>query len=146
MRHILGSYKNGDYNVLLLSDGTKIRTSKNTDPKPDKPESIDLKITNRCDMGCPMCHEDSWDKGAHGDIMNLKFVDTLLQGTELAIGGGNPLCHPDLEKFLEKCKERNIICNITVNQKTFCPRIFPAGQIQKHWTGSRCRGFGYCYR
>ncbi len=65
------------------------------------------------------CHEDSTTEGKHGDIMNMKFIDTLRPWTELAIGGGNPLSHPQLEDFLQKCKSRNIICNLTVNQKHF---------------------------
>ena len=38
---------------------------------------------------------------------------------ELAIGGGNPLSHPDLDKFLIKCRERKHIPNMTVNQTHF---------------------------
>ena len=65
------------------------------------------------------CHENSLPDGKHGDIMNAKFIETLLPYTELAIGGGNPLEHPDLIPFLEKCKKLNLICNMTVNQKHF---------------------------
>jgi MoaA/NifB/PqqE/SkfB family radical SAM enzyme len=65
------------------------------------------------------CHEDSSVDGVHGDIMNHKFVETLMPYTELAIGGGNPLSHPDLIPFLEKCKKLKIICNLTVNQSHF---------------------------
>ena len=65
------------------------------------------------------CHENSVPNGEHGDIMNAKFIETLLPYTELAIGGGNPLEHPDLIPFLEKCKELNLICNMTVNQQHF---------------------------
>jgi hypothetical protein len=39
--------------------------------------------------------------------------------TELAIGGGNPLEHPDLYEFLVKCKERKFIPSMTINQKHF---------------------------
>jgi hypothetical protein len=35
---------------------------------------------------------------------------------ELAIGGGNPLSHPDLEGYLGELQIRGIIANITVNQ------------------------------
>ena len=80
---------------------------------------MDVKITNKCDKGCIFCHENSKPNGEHGDIMNAKFIDTLLPYTELAIGGGNPLEHPDLEAFLEKCKSLKLIPNMTVNQKHF---------------------------
>lgn len=116
---ILGTYKNGNYNVVIFNDGTKIRHNKLDNLTPHKPENIDIKICNKCDMGCPMCHENSTPDGECGDIMNLPFIDTLLPYSELAIGGGNPLEHPELVNFLYKLRERNIIPNITVNQTHF---------------------------
>jgi hypothetical protein len=120
---VLGKYKNGNYFVTLLDDGTKIRYNDSDSFNPDKPESMDLKITNKCNMGCNFCHEDSSPNGKHGDILNLPFIDTLLPYTEIAIGGGNPLTHPDLVPFLEKLKERKLIANITFNQYHFMDNI-----------------------
>jgi hypothetical protein len=80
---------------------------------------MDIKITNKCDMGCAFCHENSTVDGLHGDIMNLKFIETLLPYTELALGGGNPLTHPDLVPFLEKCKSLKLIPSMTINQVHF---------------------------
>lgn len=116
---LLGVYKNGNYNVAIFNNGTKIRETKEDKFNADFPECMDVKITNYCDMGCPYCHEASSKEGKHGDILNLKFIDTLKPYTELAIGGGNPLSHPDLEEFLEVLKERKIIANMTINQKHF---------------------------
>lgn len=65
------------------------------------------------------CHEASTPNGKHGDIMNAKFIETLLPYTELAIGGGNPLEHPDLEMFLRKCKSLKLIPSMTVHQDDF---------------------------
>ena len=65
------------------------------------------------------CHENSTQDGLHGDIMNLKFIETLLPYTELALGGGNPLTHPDLVPFLEKCKALKLIPSMTINQIHF---------------------------
>lgn len=62
------------------------------------------------------CHENSTKDGLHGDIMNLEFIDRLHPFTELAIGGGNPLEHPDLTSFLEKCKKLKLIPSMTINQ------------------------------
>lgn len=117
-------YKNGNYNVHIdLDNGTKIRENNLDFFKPDYPESMDIKITNMCDMGCAFCHENSTEDGAHGDIMNLKFIDSLHPYTELAIGGGNPLAHPDLLPFLKKCKELKLIPSMTVNQIHFHQNI-----------------------
>lgn len=117
------SYINGNYRVFInLEDGTKIRST--LDPKatkfiPSTIESFDCKITNSCDMGCPMCHENSVPNGKHGDLFAPSFLDTLHPYTEIAIGGGNPLEHPDLYKFLQLCKERKFIPSMTVNQIHF---------------------------
>ena len=65
------------------------------------------------------CHEGSTINGKHGDILSPSFLDNLHPYTELAIGGGNVLEHPDIDEFLKRCKDRKFICNITVNQKHF---------------------------
>lgn len=116
----LVKYKNGNYDVILdLDTGTKIRKNDLDFFEPEYPESLDYKCTASCDMACAFCHEDSKPDGKHGDIMNDKFIETLHPYTELAIGGGNPLEHPDLIPFLEKCKTLKLIPSMTVNQKHF---------------------------
>jgi hypothetical protein len=70
-----------------------------------------------------MCHENSTPDGKHGDILNLPFIDTMFPYSEVAIGGGNPLTHPDLIEFLEHLKERKIIASMTVNQMHFMQNI-----------------------
>lgn len=115
----IGSYKNGNYTVTIFDDGTKIRFNKEDTLIPDTVESMDIKITNYCDKGCLMCHERSSIDGIHGDILSNSFIDRLHPYTELAIGGGNPLSHPDLIPFLEKCKTLNLIPSMTVNQTHF---------------------------
>lgn len=121
--NILGRYQNGNYTVTILKDGTKIRYNTLDFFAPEKPESMDVKITNCCDMGCPMCHEDSKPNGKHGDILNVPFFDTLNPYTEIAIGGGNPLSHPDLVPFLEQLKSKKLIPSMTVNQVHFMKNL-----------------------
>lgn len=70
-----------------------------------------------------MCHENSTPDGKHGDILNLPFIETMFPYSEVAIGGGNPLTHPDLIEFLEGLKERKIIASMTVNQLHFMHNI-----------------------
>lgn len=112
--------KNGNYMMFIdLDTGTKIRKNNLDCFIPEKPESMDIKITNKCDVGCAFCHENSTPDGLHGDILNLKFIETLLPYTELALGGGNPLTHPDLVPFLEKCKALKLIPSMTINQIHF---------------------------
>lgn len=112
-------YQNGNYTVSLdLSTGTKIRENYLTFFEASFPENLDLKITDYCDAGCKFCHEGSTKKGKHANL-NHQFLDTLPKYTELAIGGGNPLDHPELASFLSRMKEQKLVCNLTVNQIHF---------------------------
>lgn len=112
-------YQNGNYTVTIFDDGTKIRENDLDFFDADFPESMDCKITNRCPMGCPMCHEKSTPDGKHGDIMNAEFINRLRKGTEMAIGGGAVTSHPDLIPFLKKLKEIGVLPSITVHQKEY---------------------------
>lgn len=117
-------YHNGNYDVLLnTEDGTKIRKNDLESLIPEFPESFDFKICNKCNMNCPMCHENSTSDGTCGDLRNAKFIDTIHPYTEIAIGGGNPLEHPDLYWFLLRCQELRLIPSMTVHQKHFMENL-----------------------
>lgn len=116
---LLGRYKNGNFVTTILSDGTKIRETKDDEFIPSFAENMDVKICNYCDMGCKFCHEGSTINGKFGNILNEKFIDTLHPYQEIAIGGGDATSHPDLIPFLKKLKEQKVIANMTVNQIHF---------------------------
>lgn len=118
MNRLLGVYKNGNYTVKLLVDGTKIRETEDDEFIPAFAENCDVKITDKCDGGCPFCYEGCTPNGRHGNILNQKFLDTLHPYTEMAING-NDLTHPDLIPFLEKLREKKVVANMTVNQIHF---------------------------
>lgn len=112
----IAKYQNGNTTVIIMDDGTKIREYENT-PEIIHPESIDVKISSYCDMGCAYCHESSSINGTHADLNKLlEIISELPAGVELAIGGGNPISHPNLIEFLQNLKNRGIIANITINQ------------------------------
>ena len=114
------NYKNGNYNVSInLDNGTKIRSNNLDFFEADTIESMDIKITNNCDMGCEFCHEMSTRDGKHADLFTPSFLDNLHPYTELAIGGGNPLSHPHLLRFLLKCQAKKWIPSMTVHQHHF---------------------------
>ena len=115
---IIGAYTNGNYKVLIGSEGTKIRYNDADHFAPEFPESIDCKISNRCDKGCEFCHECS---SSNGELANLNhpLFDSIHGGVELAVGGGNVLEHPDLVPFLERMRDKNVICNITLHLDHF---------------------------
>lgn len=113
---LLAKYKNGNYDVKIYSDGTRISKTDDDVFHAEFPDNIDLKITNKCDIGCPMCHESSDINGVHGSLSS-EFLNKLHAGTELAIGGGDAFSHPELYSFLQKMKAQGVICNITLNER-----------------------------
>lgn len=119
MQKAIGCYANGNAIAMICEDGTKVRWTPNNEPPALAfPESIDVKITNVCDLMCPNCHEMSSPYGAHANLSH-PLLESLPAYTELAIGGGDPLKHPVLQPFLRRMKEKNVICNLTVHWKSF---------------------------
>lgn len=117
------SYENGNTEVFLNTvDGTKLRYTDGDGFDETFPESMDIKITNSCDMGCPWCHENSVPNGRHGDITQ-HFIDTLHPYQEIAVGGGNVLEHPQLEEFLTHLKRISCIPSVTLNQRHFLDNV-----------------------
>ena len=117
MKKLLSKYRNGNYNVAIFDDGTKIRYNNLDCLIPEFPESMDMKISNYCPFNCPMCHEKSSEDGEYGKILHHPFIKTLHSGTELALGGGAVTYHPDLIPFLEELKEQGVLPSITINQR-----------------------------
>ena len=116
---LLGRYKNGNMDVTIWNDGTKVRHTEDDEFKPAFGENCDMKITDRCDGGCQFCYEGCTTEGKHGDLFAYpNLLNSLHPYTELAING-NDLTHPDLPKFLMFLKEKKVIANMTVNQKHF---------------------------
>lgn len=112
---ILETYQNGNCFVTIHADGTKVRTYED-EPQPVFPESIDLCITKHCRLNCPWCHESAAQDGKHADLMRaLLWLDNYVpHGIEVAIGGGDPLRHPDLPWFLRQLQTAGFISNMTV--------------------------------
>jgi len=114
---LLYIYINGNTKVSIFDDGTKIREFDSI-PIPIHPESMDVKITNKCDGNCSWCHEKSSIHGEHADINSLlEILKGLPAGVEIACGGGNILSHPDIIYFLSSLKKQGLIANMTINQK-----------------------------
>ena len=111
----LYEYVNGNYTVKIYEDGTKVRETEADEFVSEFPENIDIKITDKCDLGCAFCHENSTPDGDNANF-NHEFLWSLREGTELAIGGGNVFENEQLSDFLVFCKRRGIIANLTINQ------------------------------
>ena len=119
-------FKNGNYYVLynnfhINNEFEKVRLSveKGMDLIPEYPELIDLKITEKCNIGCSYCYQASTNKGKHADINFIyKILSCLPNPVEFSIGGGDILEYPDIEKLFKAIKNSNKkhIINVTINQ------------------------------
>jgi hypothetical protein len=76
MRRLIAFYENGNYTVRLFDDGTKVKRTDGDFFAAEFPDSIDLKITDYCDLGCPMCHERSSTDGKMG-ALSASFLEKL---------------------------------------------------------------------
>ena len=74
--------KNGNYMMFIdLETGTKIRKNDLDFFEPEYPESMDVKITNCCDMGCKFCLKPSAKLSVEGstkEISNIRLGDKVL--------------------------------------------------------------------
>ena len=126
------TYKNGNCIVRLNTvNGTKIRFTPDDEFNEVFPESMDIKITNYCDKGCPWCHENSTTAGKHSDI-DQEFLNSLHPFEEIAVGGGNVLEHPKLVDYLLKLKEKKCIPSITLNQTHFMANLDEVEWLKKN--------------
>ena len=120
--NLIGKYQNGNYKVMLFEDGTKVRYNNLNNLTPAFAESMDVKLTDKCSVGCIFCYENSSPNGKHSDIMNQAWIQSVHPHTELAING-NDMDHPQLEKFLNFMKEKKVIVSMTLNLKQFLKNI-----------------------
>lgn len=114
----LAEYKNGNTLVTLYEDGTKTMFTKDDEFDLEFPTNMDIKITNYCNNGASCsayCHENSGLNGKHAPLSNFKFINSLVEGTEVALGGGALTTHPKLEEILLKFKKKGVITNVTVH-------------------------------
>ena len=114
---VLRNYKNGDCQITLYTDGTRVVQGTYL----DFPLNIDIRVSTQCSFGqrddgsyvlCNFCHESAKVNGKHCDFEVLKEKIKNLPPIELAIG-----CNQfteELEEFLQWASG-HFICNITVN-------------------------------
>ncbi|OPX43384.1 cyclic pyranopterin monophosphate synthase [Ruminiclostridium hungatei] len=85
------------------------------------PELADISISNHCSKGCDFCYRDSKEDNSFMTIGQYEKVLAGLQherwGTvfQVALGGGEPLEHPDFKKIIQATCDRGIVANFTTN-------------------------------
>ena len=96
------------------------------------PELADISISNYCTGGCTYCYRDSRPDG--GCMCPEEYALLLRQlrhpehGSvfQVALGGGEPLLHPDFVRILETTREQGVIPNYTTSGRYFTPDIIQA--------------------
>ena len=123
---MIKKYINGNYIVSIDRPNTifesrkytSLRFNENLDPS--FPDSIDLKITNKCSWGCPFCHESSNPKGKDFDLdRTIKMLEKLPDyPIEIAIGGGNIFdCFDKFRELYTYIESRGMLPRFTINSK-----------------------------
>lgn len=79
------------------------------------PETVDVKITQKCAIRCRYCYQDSLPNDGHADPeLAFKIIEGFDQPPYgLALGGGEPCQHPDLPEILKGIRERGTVPSYT---------------------------------
>lgn len=89
------------------------------------PELADVSISNYCTENCDYCYRSS---DVNGSFISLEDYELILKELssskygsvfQIALGGGEPLLHPNFEEILKLTHQYGIIPNYTTNGKHF---------------------------
>jgi radical SAM protein with 4Fe4S-binding SPASM domain len=93
------------------------------------PELADISISNHCTAGCPFCYRDSRDNRSFMPVADYEQVLDALTSPrwgsvfQVALGGGEPLEHPEFEEILRSTARRGIMANFTTNGRLLTPQL-----------------------
>ncbi|MFT9077629.1 radical SAM protein [Ethanoligenens sp.] len=85
------------------------------------PELADISISNHCTKGCPFCYKNSTDNHVFMSPAEYAAVLKHLQSDrwgnvfQVALGGGEPLEHPQFEQILQITQRADVVANFTTN-------------------------------
>lgn len=85
------------------------------------PELADISISNQCSKGCLFCYKDSTPEGKIMSVEEYRFVLDSLQSPrwgnvfQVALGGGEPLEHPQFREIIQATVDKGIVANFTTN-------------------------------
>lgn len=99
-------------------------------PRAIAPELIDIKITDKCMGGCRYCYQDSHPDGEHAkDLHMLISACEQLKVFEVAIGGGEPLLHPNFVSILRRFRNAGVVPNFSTRDIAWLKDTQKAKQI-----------------
>nr|DAE18211.1 MAG TPA: Radical SAM, SuiA 22mer SAM enzyme, Lys-Trp crosslink [Myoviridae sp. ctdNl2] len=145
-------YRNGNADITLYDDGTRIIETEDSILRLDTPLNIDIRVSKRCPYGydssrgvsvCGFCHESATVDGKVCDydkLLNVIRESDLPKGTELAIGAN--LISDDFIEFVKELNILGFIVNITVNERYLTDR----GDRQLKKVMQYIKGLGISFR
>jgi radical SAM protein with 4Fe4S-binding SPASM domain len=113
------------YNFIGCKEsGVTFRWGKNLDDDPlyaPWPELVDISISNHCTRECSHCYRDSKDNRSFMRTTDYEYILECLNHPrwgnvfQVALGGGEPLEHPDFIDIIEITDSFGVIPNFTTN-------------------------------
>lgn len=85
------------------------------------PELADISISNHCTKGCDFCYRDSKANSSFMQLDDYEYIMKQLNHQEwgnvfqVALGGGEPLEHPDFMKIIDVTLKYGVVPNFTTN-------------------------------
>lgn len=115
----------GDYHFLAdAKTGVTMRWGKTLQDNPlfaPVPELADISISNHCTKGCDFCYRNSGDNQEwmsvedYCHVLNSMCHPQYGNVFQVALGGGEPLEHPDFLRIIDETVSRGIVPNFTTN-------------------------------
>lgn len=124
----------GDYHFLADKEtGITFRWGKTLEDNPafaPVPELADISISNRCTKGCDYCYRSSMPDGAlmtfedYCDVLESMNSPEYGNVFQVALGGGEPLEHPNFFDIIDETVKRGIVPNFTTNGRLLTEETF----------------------
>lgn len=92
------------------------------------PITIVWNFTNRCNLNCLHCHQDSspaWSDPELTTFEAFKVIDKMADAgvAIVTFSGGEPLLRPDVYEAIERADDRGMLCTIASNGTLMTPRV-----------------------
>lgn len=122
-----------DYNFVGDTEtGVTMRWGATVDQNPvlaPWPELADISISNHCSKNCDFCYRDSKPNNSFLSVVDYENILESLTSPrwgsvfQVALGGGEPLEHPQFLEIIQRTWEREIVANFTTNGAAVTPSL-----------------------
>lgn len=123
----------GNYHFLAdAKTGITLRWGKTHKENPvfaPVPELADISISNHCTKGCSFCYRNSLPNYEFMSVEDYCYVLKAMNHPDygnvfqVALGGGEPLEHPDFLSIIDKTIQNGIVPNFTTNGIHLTPQL-----------------------